>query len=54
MGVILVEQHVRQTLAIADRVYVMRGGQIVLEGAAADFARPARGNRVVLYWSGAA
>jgi branched-chain amino acid transport system ATP-binding protein len=38
MAVILVEQHVRQTLAIADHVYVMRGGEIVLEGAAADFA----------------
>jgi len=32
VGVLLVEQHVRQALGIADRVCVMQRGQIVLEG----------------------
>ncbi|MCX5803807.1 MAG: ATP-binding cassette domain-containing protein, partial [Proteobacteria bacterium] len=30
--VLLVEQNVRQTLAIADRVYVLENGRIVLQG----------------------
>jgi ABC-type branched-subunit amino acid transport system ATPase component len=37
-GVLLVEQHARQALAIADRAYVMRHGQIVLEGSAEEVA----------------
>jgi ABC-type branched-subunit amino acid transport system ATPase component/branched-subunit amino acid ABC-type transport system permease component len=36
MGVVLVEQHVRQALGVADRVYVFRRGQVVLEGTAVE------------------
>ena len=36
VAVILVEQHVRQALAIADRVHVLRRGRIVMSGDAAD------------------
>jgi branched-chain amino acid transport system ATP-binding protein len=32
LGVLIVEQHVQQALAYADRVYVMRRGSIVLSG----------------------
>ncbi len=38
VGVLLVEQHARQALDFADRVYVMRHGRVELEGAAADLA----------------
>ena len=31
-GILLVEQHIRQALNIADRVYVMRRGRIVISG----------------------
>jgi branched-chain amino acid transport system ATP-binding protein len=38
VGVLLVEQHVRQALDVADRVYVMRRGRIVLSGASTEVA----------------
>jgi branched-chain amino acid transport system ATP-binding protein len=36
VGVLLVEQHVRQALEVADRVYVMERGRIVLSGASSE------------------
>jgi branched-chain amino acid transport system ATP-binding protein len=38
VGVLLVEQHVKQVLRIADRVLVMRGGRVVLTGTASEVA----------------
>jgi branched-chain amino acid transport system ATP-binding protein len=38
VGVLLVEQHVRRALAVADRAYVMERGRIVLSGSAAEVA----------------
>jgi branched-chain amino acid transport system ATP-binding protein len=36
VSVLLVEQNVRQALALADRGYVLENGRIVLEGRGAD------------------
>jgi branched-chain amino acid transport system ATP-binding protein len=36
VGVLLVEQHVRKAMAVADRVYVLQRGRIVMEGTASD------------------
>lgn len=38
VGVLLVEQQIDRALSIADRVYVMRGGEIILQGAADEVA----------------
>ncbi|CAN5226401.1 ABC transporter ATP-binding protein [soil metagenome] len=38
IGVLLIEQHVDQAMKIADYVYVMQRGEIVLHGRAADVA----------------
>lgn len=38
IGVLLVEQHVRQALKVADRAYVMERGRIVLTGTAGEVA----------------
>lgn len=38
VGVLLVEQHVQQILSLADRAYVMRNGEIVIEGDCNDVA----------------
>ena len=36
VGVLIVEQHVRQALNVADRVYVMQRGRIALSGTSAE------------------
>jgi branched-chain amino acid transport system ATP-binding protein len=38
VGILLVEQHVRQALRVADRVYVMDRGTLTLSGPAAEIA----------------
>jgi branched-chain amino acid transport system ATP-binding protein len=43
VAVILVEQHVRQALAVADRVHVLRRGRVVMSGDAGDLRDDAEG-----------
>jgi branched-chain amino acid transport system ATP-binding protein len=38
IGVLLVEQHIRSALAVADRAYVLRRGRVVLQGNASELA----------------
>jgi branched-chain amino acid transport system ATP-binding protein len=39
VGVLLVEQHVRQALAVADRAYILHRGRIAMSGNAGDLLR---------------
>lgn len=43
VAVVLVEQHVRQALGVADRVHVLRRGRVVMSGDAADLRSDAAG-----------
>ncbi|HCB06557.1 MAG TPA: ABC transporter ATP-binding protein, partial [Nocardioides bacterium] len=43
VAVVLVEQHVRQALAVADRVHVLRRGRVVLSGSAEELSHDADG-----------
>lgn len=42
LGILLVEQNVAESLALAHRGYVLENGEVVLEGAAADLSRDER------------
>jgi len=52
LTVLLVEQNARQALALADRAYVLRAGELVMEGAGAELA--ARADVADAYLGGAA
>jgi branched-chain amino acid transport system ATP-binding protein len=49
---LIVEQSMKRALALADRLYVMRSGRIVLEGSSAELA--ARGDLEHVYFGGKA
>jgi branched-chain amino acid transport system ATP-binding protein len=48
VSVLLVEQNVRQALALADRGYVLENGRIVLEGRGADLVEHPKVKRAYL------
>jgi branched-chain amino acid transport system ATP-binding protein len=48
VSVLLVEQNVRQVLALADRAYVLENGRIVLEGPGAELIAHPRVKRAYL------
>jgi branched-chain amino acid transport system ATP-binding protein len=48
VGVLLVEQNVRQALALADRGYVLENGRVVLEGRGAELSEHPRVKRAYL------
>jgi branched-chain amino acid transport system ATP-binding protein len=41
-SILMVEQNARAALAVSDHAYLMEGGRIVLDGAAAEVARTDR------------
>ena len=49
LTILIVEQNVRRTLAVADRGYVVEGGRIVLQGTADELSRD---NRLVARYMG--
>ena len=48
VGVLLVEQNVRQALALADRGYVLENGRIVLQGSGGELIEHPRVKRAYL------
>jgi branched-chain amino acid transport system ATP-binding protein len=51
IGVVLVEQHIRSALSVADRGYVLRRGRLVMEGTTAEL-RARQGELEANYFAG--